>query len=133
MIEKLNQILELIKDIKDENEVLGDILLVNFKNAINTIQAANSDKELDVQEKIDLLTNLLGFDLEELVKTILEKDFVNNQNGDFVNADEADQATIDFIVGSSDINSNNESYDDYEKFLEDNKVKENMEYLKGEI
>jgi hypothetical protein len=38
----------------------------------------------------------------------------------------ADEATLDFIT-------NDEEVDDYEKFIDENKVKENLDFLKGEL
>ena len=125
-IDKLNEILKLITEIKEEDVALGSVLLNNFGNVINGVQAIKSGKELDINDQLFIISDILGFDFEELVKTIIEKDYGMDQSGQFVNAEEADQATVDFIKGNSDINSN--EIDDYEKFLKDN-----MEFLKGEI
>lgn len=135
IITKMNQIFELIKEIKNENDAIGSLLLGNFKNAVDTIEAANNKTELDISEKIETVTKLLGYDLEELVKHIIEKDYINNQAGDLVASKEADAATIDFILGNAKSinNTDDSSIDDYEKFLADNNLKENMEFLKKEI
>lgn len=135
IITKMNQIFELIKEIKTENDAIGSLLLGNFKNAVDTIEAANNKTELDISEKIETVTKLLGYDLEELVKHIIEKDYINNQAGDLVASKEADAATIDFILGNAKSinNTDDSSIDDYEKFLADNNLKENMEFLKKEI
>lgn len=134
IIDKMNQIFELIKQIRDEHEPTGDLLLANFKNAVDTMEAVNSGKELDISQKLETISKVLGYDLEELVTHILEKDYINNQNGDFVNSKEADAATVDFILGNSGINNKEgSSVDDYEKFLADTGLKENMEFLKKEI
>ena len=125
-IDKLNEILKLITEIREEDVALGSVLLNNFGNVINGVQAIKSGKELDINDQLFIISDILGFDFEELVKTIIEKDYGMDQSGQFVNAEEADQATVDFIKGNSDINSN--EIDDYEKFLKDN-----MEFLKGEI
>ena len=135
IIDKMTQIFELIKEIKEENEPVGDLLLANFKNAVDTIDAANNKQELDISAKIETLTRLLGYDLEEIVTHILERDYINNQNGDFVDSKEADKTTIDFILGNTKSINNTEesSIDDYEKFLADSNLKESMEFLKKEI
>lgn len=135
IIDKMNKIFELIKEIKDENDAIGSLLLVNFKSAVDTMEAANNKVELDISEKLETISKLLGYDLEQLVTHILEKDYINSQSGDFVNSKEADAATIDFIIGNTTSinNKDGESIDDYEKFLADNKLKENMEFLKQEI
>lgn len=124
MYNKLNQILELIKEIKIENDVIGNILMVNFKSAINTVEALRTKTHLDLNEKIELLSELLGIKIEDLIKNIIDNNYINS--------DASDQETIDFILGTSkNINNTNKQIDDYEKFLEDNKVKENIDYLKG--
>lgn len=136
-IDKMTQIFELIKEIKEENEPVGDLLLANFKNAVDTIDAANNKEVLDISAKIETLSRLLGYDLVELVTHILERDYINNQNGDFVIPTEADKETVDFILGNTkSINNTKESsisIDDYEKFLAESNLKENLEFLNKEI
>ena len=49
-----NKIAELIKicnDIKEVNETLGNIFLMNVENSMQIIQSLNSEKELDISEK----------------------------------------------------------------------------------
>lgn len=132
-VEKINAILDLINQISEEDKVIGEIFFVNYKSSINTIAAiSKGNQSLDIDEQLILLSDLLNINLEEVVKYILEKDYINNQSGEFVNAEEADQSTIDFIVGNSkNINNTNNDIDDYEKFLA--QTKEDMEFLKGEI
>jgi hypothetical protein len=138
MIDKINQILGLIKEIQDEDAVIGDIILVNFKSAINTIDALHKGVPDDISEKLELLSSLLGVDLQTLVTTIIEEKYMGNQDPMF-NPEEADKQTIDFILSTDsgvskeeEANINNSKIDDYETFLKNN-VKENMGFLKGEI
>lgn len=132
VVEKINLILALIKEIQETEVVIGDTLMVNFDRAIKTLQAINTNTPVDISEQLKLITDLLGIDLEQLVKTIIENEYAVTQTGDFVNSGEADQSTIDFIVGNSqNINNTNNNIDDYEKFLA--QTKEDMEFLKGEI
>jgi hypothetical protein len=132
VVEKINLILALVKEIQETDVVIGDVLMVNIDHAIKTLQAIDTGTPIDVSEQLKLITELLGVDLEQLVKTIIETDYAVAQNGDFVNSGEAEQATIDFIVGNSqNINNTNNNIDDYEKFLA--QTKEDMEFLKGEI
>lgn len=131
-ISKLELIFALTKEIQTEDALVGDVLMVNLQRAVKTLQAAKDNVPTDVSEQIHLITDLLGIDLEVLVKTIIEQDYAMNQSGDFVNSGEAEQATIDFIVGNSqNINNQNNNIDDYEKFL--SQTKTDMEFLKGEI
>jgi hypothetical protein len=131
-VDKIALIFELIKEIGKEDKLVGDVLMVNFERSVKTLQAAKDNTPTDVSDQIRLVTDLLGIDLEVLVKTIIEQDYAMNQSGDFVNSGEAEQATIDFIVGNSqNINNQNNNIDDYEKFL--SQTKTDMEFLKGEI
>lgn len=132
LVEKINLILALIKEIQDEDVVIGDVLMVNVDHAIRMLQALHTGTPVDLNEQIKLVSDVLGINMEDLVKKIIEEDYAVNQGGDFVNSGEADQATLDFIVGNSqNINNTNNNIDDYEKFL--NQTKSDMEFLKGEI
>ena len=130
-IDKLNLIFELIKEIGNEDKLLGDVLMANYQNSIKILQSIHDKTDVDISGQIKLVTDLLGIDLETLVKSIIEQDYGMNQSGNFVNADEADQATIDFITGNSQSINKSNNIDDYEKFLA--QTKEDMEFLKGEI
>lgn len=131
VIEKLNLIFALIKEIGEEDKLIGDVLMSNYQRAINTVQSISSNTPTDVSEQIKLVTELLGINLEELVKTIIEEDYNMNQTGDFINSGEADKATMDFITNTSQNINNSNNIDDYEKFL--SQTKADMEFLKGEI
>lgn len=122
---KVAQIYELIKEIEKENTDVGYVFLEGFGLSINIISAAKemAEKgEIDISEKIAIVTNILGFSLEELVLSILEKNSSDTMN----NAKEADKDTLDFITSTSDL-------DDYERFIKENSVKENLSFLSKEI
>jgi hypothetical protein len=130
-IEKLDQIFGLIQEIQKEEEVVGDILLVNYKSAMNMIQALSTNEPIDESEKIELISELIGFNLEEKIQEIVQLKEGGIEN---IDSTETDAATMDFIIGNSkSINTTNEDMDDYEKFLDENKLKDDMEFLKGEI
>jgi len=132
MIEQLDKIFEAIGEIQAENDTFGQILMVNFRSALNTADALKNGVPMDVSEKVIMLSNLLGLDINDLIKEIIDRDFVNN-HGTIVNSDEADAETLDFILGNSgDINNKN-SVDQYEEFLSKNDIKEDLEFLKGEL
>lgn len=116
-----NKIAELIKicnDIKEVNETLGDIFLMNVENSMQIIQSLNSEKELDISEKISLISELVGIKLEDIVIEIMNNNRIDTEN--------SEQESVDFIINNSDI-------DDYEKFLKKNLIKESIEELKGEL
>lgn len=116
-----NKIAELIKicnDIKEVNETLGNIFLMNVENSMQIIQSLNSEKELDISEKISLISELVGIKLEDIVIQIMNNNRIDTEN--------SEQESVDFIINNSDI-------DDYEKFLKKNLIKESIEELKGEL
>lgn len=114
-----NKIAELIKicnDIKEVNETLGNIFLMNVENSMQIIQSLNSEKELDISEKISLISELVGIKLEDIVIEIMNNNRIDTEN--------FEHESVDFIINNSDI-------DDYEKFLKKNLIKESIEELKG--
>lgn len=116
-----NKIAELIKvcdEIKEVNETIGNIFLMNVKNSMNIIQSIHNEKELDISEKISLISELVGIKLEDIVIQIMNNNRIDTEN--------SEQESVDFIINNSDI-------DDYEKFLKKNSIKESIEELKGEL
>ena len=118
MIEKLNKILEIMKEIADESPEIGDILISNFKFSLDSIDAIGKGEKLDVSEKLELVCKLTGIDLELLVKSIIESSSSFNES-------ETDKETIDFII------NNSKDIDDYEKFLKE--ASSDIEFLKANI
>ena len=76
---------------------------------------------LDISNQINLVSNILGFSLEEMVMYIIKE-----SSDDSLSDKEPDKETMDFLSSSVDV-------DDYEKFLEENKVKDNLSFLSKEI
>lgn len=121
IIEKIEQIHTLIKEVGSEDPGMGNILLEGFGISLNTIRAVaeKGDREvIDLTEQVELVTKALGFSLEEIVKHVLDTKFSPEVNK------EPDQGVLDFIT--SDL-------DDYEKFLAANKAKEDLNFLSKEI
>lgn len=136
MIEKLNKIFEIIKEVSNESPEIGDILLENFKFSMDMIESIGKDTPLDVSEKIELVCKLTGVNLEELVINIIQN-MESTQSSDTMNfiinnsdisPEECDKEAIDFIINNSD---GLEKIDDYEKFLKE--AKADMEFLKKNI
>jgi phosphoribulokinase len=124
MIEKLTQIKTIIDEIGSADPDTANILLDFFMASIAVLEKLASDQEagiitqeLDISQKIKLVSGIVGLDLDQLVKYTISQ----SQEGE---SKEADQGTLDFIT--SDL-------DDYEKFLASNKSKEALDYLKSEI
>lgn len=126
--EKLNDIFEIIKAIEIEDDPgVSTVLLDGFILSLNIIKElsenSNPAETLDVSEQIKMVTRCLGLDLESLVINIIQK---MNENQEGNNDKPVDQNTLDFIISNSDL-------DDYEKFIAENKAKEDLDFLSKSI
>lgn len=132
IVEKLNDIIKIVGEISDEDENVGKILFQGLGISINTLdvvfRTANLENEsgeklntLDVSSQIELVSEILGFSLEEMVMHIIQKNSEMN-----LNDKEPDTETMNFLTSNVDV-------DDYEKFLEENKVKDNLNFLSKEL
>jgi len=118
--DKIELIVDTALSIKEDNEAIGVVLLDGIQTALRTIDAVKNGKveeANDVSQKIDLVTNVLGFNLEELVIGILER------NSD-VSEKAVDDETMSFITGQ---------VDDYETFLNENELKDTLSEIRKEI
>lgn len=126
IVEKLQQIYTLIQEIEAEDKVAGGIVRQGFELSFDLLQkvAQNDGKleELDVSAQIKMVTEILGYDVEQLVVQAITE--FNDQMD--IEQKAADEATLAFITADEDV-------DDYERFIEENKVKENLDFLKGEV
>lgn len=116
---EIEKIFNSILEIKKQNELMGNVFLDGVALSMNILKEISENeniKELDVSEKIKIISKLLGFSLEEIVINIIEN---NNKNNN-----EIDDETIKFITSNTN---------DYEKFLKENSVKESLNYLKEVI
>ena len=122
---KMENIVNTMMEIQTENPLIGDILLNGFQTSMNIIEEFtkyNNVKELDISEKIEIISNALGLDLEDLVIHIIEEESKKNTE----NLENSDNDVIDFII------NNTKEVDNYENFIDEN-VKGNLNYLKGVI
>jgi hypothetical protein len=107
----------------DVAEVLahGFVLSMNLLEAI----ALKGKEELnDVNKQIELVTAVLGFDLEKLVLGVIEKNNISSGSSMIDNTKEPDEETLKFITSDMD---------DYERFLAEAKAKDSLDYLKSSI
>ncbi len=123
--DKLSAIFDIIKEIGNEDEGVANILMEGFGISINIIEQVANDpdnkrSDFDLKDQINMVSESLGFSLDELVLDIVSKaaDDTMNKNK------EADEETLDFITAD---------VDDYEEFLKENSVKDDLEFLKQEI
>jgi hypothetical protein len=122
--EKIDQIIKIMGEIVEEDENIGKVLFQGLGVSINILETVSKngfDQPIDVSEQIDLVTNTLGFSLEELVMHIIQ-----NNSDESLSDKEPDKETIDFLTSNIPV-------DDYERFLEENKVKDNLNFLSKEI
>ena len=125
ILSKMENIVNTMMEIQTENPLIGDVLLNGFQTSMNIIEEFtkhNDVKELDISEKIKIISNALGLDLEDLVIHIMEQEAQKNAE----NLENSDNDVIDFII------NNTKEVDNYENFIDEN-VKGNLNYLKGVI
>ena len=124
---KIQQIHNNIAEIGNLVPDVADILADGFVLSMNLLEAValSGNEELnDVNKKIELVTAVLGFNLEELVLGVIEKNN-NNGTGNMIdNTKEPDEETLKFITSDMD---------DYERFLAESKAKESLDFLKSSI
>ena len=124
---KIQQIHNNIAEIGNLDPDVADILAHGFVLSMNLLEAIaiKGPEEInDVNKQIELVTAVLGFDLEKLVLGVVEK-ANNNGTGNMIDTSkEADEETLKFITSDMD---------DYERFLAEAKAKESLDYLKSSI
>lgn len=121
--EKVDKIFNAIMDLKDDDPALHALFLEGFSLSIELIlelQKVGSREKIDFSTHLDIITNVLGVSLQDLVAEVLKN--MENSNGD--STKNPDQETLEFIT--SDL-------DDYEKFLAKNSSKESLDFLTKEI
>jgi hypothetical protein len=126
IIEKLQQIIDIINEIAEEDVGVANVLRDSFElsfNLLETIAKQNGTiSELDVSDQITLVSDTLGIDMEQLVIHAITE--FNDQMD--LEQKAADEQTLAFITADEDV-------DDYERFIDENNVKENLDFLKGEV
>ena len=132
VIEKIENVYALIKEIADEDPAVGNLLLEGFGVAVNTIKtvAENGErKEVDLNAQVAMVTKALGYNLEDLVMHVIQEMGSGQQPGiesEILNAKAPDAETLEFITST-------ENLDDYEKFLAKAKAADSLDFLKKEL
>ena len=128
MANKMEQMINLAHEIREENERIGELLLDGMKLSLSIMddirKHGNDLKELDISKRIEMVSDHLGFDLEQLVLGIFEKNYDQTEE---ISNKAVDEDTISFITAQTD---------DYETFLAENeaeKIKDNLAELRNEI
>jgi hypothetical protein len=123
--EKVKEIHKIITEINEQDPAVSQVLLEGFGLSLNILKvmAENGGQRIvDVSEHLQIISNVMGFKLEDLVTQILEQK-ANEGGGE---AKIADAGTLDFITSTADL-------DDYEKFIAENSAKESLEFLSKEL
>jgi hypothetical protein len=123
ILNKIQQMFEISKQISDMDNVIGSIFLMNLTNSMDIISSNINSKELDVTDKAKSISMFLGIDFEQLVIDIVKK---HNEKEKNIN-EKVDEEVFDFII------NNSKNIDDYETFINKNKVKDELNYLKGNL
>ena len=128
MANKMEQMINLAHEIREENERVGNLLLDGLQLSFSILddirKHGNDLKELDISKRIEMVSDHLGFDLEQLVLGIFEKNYDKTEE---ISNKAVDEDTISFITAQTD---------DYETFLAENeaeKIKDNLAELRNEI
>lgn len=125
--EKISDIFQIIKDIEIEDDPgVSNVLLDGFILSLNIIKELSERTEpvehVDISEHIKMVSRCLGISLEDLVVQIVKQ----MNEGQDASDKPVDQNTLDFIISNSDL-------DDYEKFVAENKAKEDLDFLSKTI
>jgi hypothetical protein len=125
--EKLEKILEIIKLMEVEDDPgVSTIMLDGFILSMNLIKELSERTEpvesIDISKQIEMVTSVLGVSLHDLVMQIIKDKNENQEMPD----KEVDKNTLDFITSTADL-------DDYEKFIAQNKAKEDLDFLSKAI
>lgn len=119
--DKLGIIFDTIKQIGEEDPAVGALLFESFGISLRTLQqvAAKGGRDtIEASEQIEMVSTALGFSLADLVRYVVDK------NSIVEGVKEPDQQTLDFITSE---------LDDYEKFIAENKAKEDINFLASKI
>jgi hypothetical protein len=123
LTDRINDIFNIILEIKQDDPGAAEILAEGLDMSIKLIEQVvlNQGKgQIDVSEKIEIVSNVLGFSLPDLVTHVLKQ-----QQEDSMNTDkQVDQDTLDFIT--SDL-------DDYDKFIAQANAKTDIDFLSKTI
>lgn len=120
--EKINSIFATIEDIAKDEPAVAQILFEHTGLGVKVIQTLAQTKQIPntTEDKLNLVASIFGFNMEELLEEVISGRSEENINK------EADQETLNFITAQEDV-------DDYERFLKENNVKENLIALAQEI
>ena len=101
LIDKINKMIDLTKEISDIDRAIGDIFFMNILNSIDIINAEIKSEELDISDKLKTISKFLGVDLEKLISEIIEDKYTTLQDGTLKDSEEVNEEILDFIINNS--------------------------------
>lgn len=122
IVDKMNEINTILQEIQAEEPAIAAILYDGFGIALNTMReiSAKNDREgIDISEYMIMVSRALGVSVEDMVMHVLQK---NSTSSEVLKA--PDEETMNFITSG---------LDDYEKFIAENKAKDDLNFLKDNI
>lgn len=120
--DNIKQIFAIIDDIAKDEPGIANILFEHTGLAVSVIQqiAAGNNVTDTTEQKMALVASIFGFSLEEVIE-----EAITSRAEETINK-APDEETLSFITAQEDV-------DDYERFLKENNVQENLIALAQEI
>lgn len=121
IVDKIGQIAAIIEEIDAADPGVAGILREGFGLSLNIMKEVSergNREVVDISEHIDIVSRILNVSLSDLVLNIMQGNQVEEINK------APDQETLDFIT--SDL-------DDYDRFLAQNKAKDDLAFLAKSI
>lgn len=120
VVDKIKQIITLVEEIKTVDPLTAGILMEGLTLSFDIISEVADGKDrtqIDVSRHMEIIERILGISVEDMVMQVINKqEELSNKV--------PDQQTLDFITSDMD---------DYEKFLAQNKAKEDLAFLAKSI
>lgn len=120
VVDKIKQIVEIIEEIRTVDPLTAGILNEGLTLSFDIISEVASGKDrstIDVSQHMEIIERILGISVEDMVTQIIaSREELSDKT--------PDQQTLDFITSDMD---------DYEKFLAQNKARDDLEFLAKSI
>jgi hypothetical protein len=122
IIDKLTQVNTILQEINEEDPAIGSIFIDGFGIALNTTQMLlnKGDRtDFDISEYLLMVSRALGVSVEDMMMHVIQK---HTTTSEVLKTPDAE--TMEFITSG---------LDDYEKFIAENKAKDDLSFLKENI
>jgi len=134
---KLENISKEIGEIGVMCPIYGDILFDFYEKSVNLMRKVSDEKvekyedlqedqKLNDFDKIKTISNIIGFSIQDFLNEVVQEKLKDVQSQQTNFDKEVEKETLEFITSDQDL-------DDYERFIKQNKVKENLNFLSENI